>query len=342
MKWLTLFTSLTLATCAAYFSIIGLTTIFSGAVMSVLVMASVLEFGKIVSAAWLHYEWDRINYLVRGYFTTAVLVLMLITSMGIFGFLSKAHIDSALVSDSFSLETSIIDTRLDAKNLQLKNLQDRLKNLDYVLETSRPQDRNYVNRIQTEERNQINSDIDNIVKDIVKLNEDKLPIQRKQLDQEAELGPVKYIADMIYGSEAESYYDDAVRWVILTIIFVFDPLAIMLLIVSTSAFKRDRLKMKPLVDETQIMRMDVENDRNTTSISNNLSGSVSTSARPTEDREKGGEDNSVSRETAGDNISLQSEWDVGIDGSTREESESDNIDNNDRSNLTTTLRRRPI
>ena len=262
MKWLTLFTSLTLAGCAAYFSIIGLMTIFSGAALSIAVMASILEFGKIVSAAWLHYEWDRINNLVRGYFTTAVLVLMLITSMGIFGFLSKAHIDSSLTSDSYSLEASIVDKRLEGKQLQLDNLTGRLENLDYVLQTSRPEDRNYVNRVQTQERNEINAEIDLLVADIVQLNEQKLPIQRLQLEQEAELGPVKYIADMIYGEDAPSFYDNAVRWVILTIIFVFDPLAIMLLIVSTAAFKRDRERpAKPLIDENQIMNMEIEEKR---------------------------------------------------------------------------------
>ncbi len=262
MKWLTLATSLTLATTAAYFSIVGLMTIFSGAAVSVLVMASVLEFGKLVSAAWLHYEWDRINNLVRAYFTTAVVVLMFITSMGIFGFLSKAHIDSALVGDSYSLEASIIDKRLDGKQLQLDNLTGRLENLDYVLQTSQPKDRNYVNKVQTEERNNINADIDILVDDIVALNEQKMPIQKLQLDQEAELGPIKYIADMIYGDEAASFYDEAVRWVILIIIFVFDPLAIMLLIVSTAAFKREReTPSKPLIDKSQIMNMEVEEKR---------------------------------------------------------------------------------
>jgi len=262
MKWLTLFTSLTLAGTAAYFSIIGLMTIFSGAALSIAFMASVLEFGKIVSAAWLHYEWDRINNLIRAYFTTAVLVLMLITSMGIFGYLSKAHIDSSLTSDSYSLEASIVDKRLEGKQLQLNNLTGRLENLDYVLQTSRPEDRNYVNRVQTEERNEINAEIDILVSEIVSLNEQKMPIQKLQLEQEAELGPVKYIADMIYGEEAASYYDNAVRWVILTIIFVFDPLAIMLLIVSTAAFKRDRERpAKPLVDEKQIMNMEIEEKR---------------------------------------------------------------------------------
>jgi len=263
MKWLTLFTSLTLAATAAYFSIVGLMTIFSGAALSIAFMASVLEFGKIVSAAWLHYEWDRINNLVRAYFTTAVIVLMLITSMGIFGYLSKAHIDASVTSDSYSLEASIVDKRLEGKQLQLDNLTGRLESLDYVLQTSEAKDRNYVNKVQTPERNEINANIDILVDEIVALNEQKMPILRQQLDQEAELGPVKYIADMIYGDEAKSYYDNAVRWIILTIIFVFDPLAIMLLIVSTAAFKRDREKpAKPLVDEKQIMNMELEEKRN--------------------------------------------------------------------------------
>jgi hypothetical protein len=262
MKWLTLFTSLTLATTAAYFSIVGLMTIFSGAAIAIAFMATVLEFGKIVSAAWLHYEWDRINNMVRAYFTTAVVVLMLITSMGIFGYLSKAHIDASITGDSYSLEASIVDKRLDGKQLQLDNLTGRLESLDYVLQTSQPKDRNYVNKVQTPERNEINANIDILVDEIVSLNEQKMPILRQQLDQEAELGPVKYIADMIYGDDAESYYDNAVRWIILTIIFVFDPLAIMLLIVSTAAFKREReAPAKPLIDEKQIMNMEIEEQR---------------------------------------------------------------------------------
>jgi len=262
MKWLTLTTSLTLAATAAYFSIIGLMTIFSGAAFSIAVMATVLEFGKLVSAAWLHYEWDRINNLVRGYFTAAVIVLMLITSMGIFGFLSKAHIDSALTGDTYSLEASIIDTRIAAEQSKLKAAQDRIEGLDYVLQTSQPKDRNYVNGRQTEERNNLAITIDKAVVNIVKYNEQKLPIQRLQLEQESELGPVKYIADMIYGTEAEEYYDNAVRWIILIIIFVFDPLAIMLLIVSTAAFKREReTPAKPLIDNSQVMNMEIEEKR---------------------------------------------------------------------------------
>ena len=261
MKWLTLVTSITLASCAAYFSIIGLMTIFSGAAVSIAIMATVLEFGKLVSTAWLHYEWDRVNNLVRAYFTFAVVILMLITSMGIFGFLSKAHIDSALVSDSYSLEASIIDSRIDAEESKLKSAQERIKGLDYVLETSQAKDRNYVNGRQTEERNNLAITIDKAVDSIVQYTEQKLPIQRQQLEQESELGPIKYIADMLYGSDAVEMYDNAVRWVILVIIFVFDPLAIMLLIVSTAAFKREReAPVKPLINSNQIMNMEIKDN----------------------------------------------------------------------------------
>jgi hypothetical protein len=289
MKWLTLGTSLTLATTAAYFSIVGLMTIFSGAVIGIAIMATVLEISKLVSAAWLHYEWDRINNLVRGYFTAAVIVLMLITSMGIFGFLSKAHIDSALVSDTYSLEASIIDTRIAAEQSKLKAAQDRIESLDYVLETSQPKDRNYVNGRQTEERNNLAITIDKAVDSIVQYNEQKLPIQRLQLEQESELGPVKYIADMIYGSNAKEYYDDAVRWIILVIIFVFDPLAIMLLIVSTAAFKRDReTPSKPLIDNSQIMNMEIKEKESGLSveIKENASGLVKTGLTTTLKRRK--------------------------------------------------------
>jgi hypothetical protein len=289
MKWLTLGTSLTLAATAAYFSIVGLMTIFSGAVIGIAIMATVLEISKLVSAAWLHYEWDRINNLVRGYFTAAVIVLMLITSMGIFGFLSKAHIDSALVSDTYSLEASIIDTRIAAEQSKLKAAQDRIESLDYVLETSQPKDRNYVNGRQTEERNNLAITIDKAVDSIVQYNEQKLPIQRLQLEQESELGPVKYIADMIYGSNAKEYYDDAVRWIILVIIFVFDPLAIMLLIVSTAAFKRDReTPSKPLIDNSQIMNMEIKEKESGLSveIKENAGGLVKTGLTTTLKRRK--------------------------------------------------------
>ena len=233
LNYLALFTSLAIASIAAYFSVLGLATMFSGAWLSVVIMAGSLEVGKLVTAAYLHLQWDRLNYM-KYYLTSAVVVLMLITSLGIFGFLSKANIETTLTGDSYSLEMSIIDKRIESKESQLQRLEDRVASLDNIITTARPQDRNYIDRRQQDERQEIANDVDILIDDIVKLNEDKLPLQRLQLEQEGEIGPIKYVAEVIYGEEnAKNYLDNAVRWVIYAIIFVFDPLAVLLLITAT-------------------------------------------------------------------------------------------------------------
>jgi len=141
LNWLALGTAIGIAGIAAWFSVLGLATMFSGAWLSVVIMAGSLEFGKLVTAAYLHLQWDRLNYM-KYYLTTAVVVLMLITSLGIFGFLSKANIETTLTGDSYTLEMSIIDKRIESKESQLARLEQRVTTLDQVIETARPQDRN--------------------------------------------------------------------------------------------------------------------------------------------------------------------------------------------------------
>ena len=251
LNYLALFTSIGIAGIAAYFSVIGMATIFAGAFIGTIVMMSALEFGKIVTAAYLHLFWDRLNYM-KYYLTLSVVVLMLITSLGIFGYLSKANIETTLVGDSYSLEMSIIDKRIGAKESQLQRLEDRVANLDNIIVTARPQDRNYIDRRQRDERIEIANDIDIIVDDIVKLNEDKLPLQRLQIEQEAEIGPIKYVAEVIYGQDdSVKYLDNAVRWVIYALIFVFDPLAVLLLVSSTGLIARRVEQEKPKVVENR-------------------------------------------------------------------------------------------
>ena len=251
LNYLALATSLGIATIAAYFSVVGMATIFAGAFLGTVVMMSALEFGKIVTATYLHLFWDRLNYM-KYYLTLSVVVLMLITSLGIFGYLSKANIETTLVGDSYTLEMSIIDKRIGAKEAQLNRLEDRVANLDNIIATARPQDRNYIDRRQRDERQEIANDIDIIVDDIVKLNEDKLPLERKQLEQEGEIGPIKYVAEVIYGQdESVKYLDNAVRWVIFALIFVFDPLAILLLITSAGIIQRRAQEEKPQVVENR-------------------------------------------------------------------------------------------
>lgn len=251
LNYLALVTSITIAGIAAYFSVIGMATIFAGAYIGTIVMMTALEVGKLVTAAYLHLVWDKLNYL-KYYLLTSVGVLMLITSLGIFGYLSKANIETTLVGDGNNLELSIIDTRIKAEESKIERLQDRLSGLDLVVTTGRPQDRNYINRVQREERLQIATDIDVSLDLISEYTEEKLPIQRRQLEQESKIGPIKYVAEVIYGEdESVKYLDNAVRWVIYALIFVFDPLAVLLLVSSTGLIARRVEDEKPKVVENR-------------------------------------------------------------------------------------------
>ena len=251
LNYLALTTSIAIAGIAAYFSVIGMATIFAGAYIGTIVMMTALEVGKLVTAAYLHLVWEKLNYL-KYYLLLSVGVLMLITSLGIFGYLSKANIETTLVGDGNNLELSIIETRIKAEESKIERLQDRLSGLDLVITTGRPQDRNYINRVQREERLQIATDIDTSLDLISEYTEEKLPIQRKQLEQESKIGPIKYVAEVIYGEdESVKYLDNAVRWVIYALIFVFDPLAVLLLVSSTGLIARRVEEEKPKVVENR-------------------------------------------------------------------------------------------
>lgn len=247
INYLAFLTSLLVAGVAAWFSVIGLATIFAGSYVAVLIMAGTLEVGKLVTAGFLHLRWSDINRWMRWYLSSAVVILMLITSLGIFGFLSKANIEQNLIGDSQSLEMSIIDKRLNAKEAELSRIEERLTNLDNIINTARSEDRNYIDRRQRDERAQIAEDIDIVVDEIVLLNEEKLPIQREQLIQQGEIGPILYVAEMIYGEGVgKDKLDNAARILIMFIIFVFDPLAVLLLISSLGLIARDREPLAPI------------------------------------------------------------------------------------------------
>ena len=248
---LCLLTSITIAGIIAYFSVIGMATMFAGAYIGTVVMMTALETGKLVTAAYLHLVWDKLNYL-KYYLLTSVVVLMLITSLGIFGYLSKANIEVNLVGDGNNLELSILDTRINAEQSKIDRLQERLEGLDLVVTTGRPQDRNYINRQQRDERRQIAEDIDTSIDLITQYTEEKLPIQRAQLEQDSKIEAIKYVAEVIYGEEESvKYLDNAVRWVIYALIFVFDPLAVLLLVSSTGLIARKRDEEKPKVVENR-------------------------------------------------------------------------------------------
>jgi hypothetical protein len=295
MKWLTLFTAILLAACAAWFSIVGIMTIFSGAALSVMIMAGVLEIGKLVSAAWLHYEWERINVLTRAYFTTAILILMFITSMGIFGYLSKAHIEQSVkAGGNNELQMQNLERQIARQQSIITDSETVLSQLDSQVQTLIEYDRIRgpsgsiaTRQGQAEERKGLNESIDVAYIRIEELQTELAPLQQEKLELEVEIGPLKYIAEFVYGKEnAADYFDVAVRWIIILLVVVFDPLAIMLLIVSTGAFKRDRLKINPLVNEDQIMRMDID-DGNSSDGSTGNGHDVSEEPRADADKESG-------------------------------------------------------
>lgn len=224
---------------AAWYSIAGLTAIFAAAVIPIIIMGGVLEIGKIVTASWMFRNWKNIPFLMRTYFSFAVLVLMLITSMGIFGFLSKAHIDQTVSSGDNTLQIGVLNQRIEREQNKLNDANRVIVQLDKSVDALIKYDRIRgkdgaiaVRKSQTEERNTLNAIIESTAKEITKLRQEKLKLSKQQLKFEAEVGPIKYIADMIYGDQAKSMMDKAVRAVILLIVVVFDPLAILLIVAA--------------------------------------------------------------------------------------------------------------
>ena len=246
---LTFITSLAIAAVAAWYSIIGLTTIFSAAVVPIIIMGVVLEIGKLVAAAWVYQNWKETNVLLKSYLVSAIVVLMLITSMGIYGFLSKSHIDAGINTTEISVKLERLDNRINGEQRQIDRAEKTLKQLDDRLEkmnegwfiTRGIQQREK----EQEERQQLNNIIKKSESEIDKLLDKKSEYQLEVKNFEVEVGPIKYIAALVYGDEAKNYLDNTVRYVILLLIFVFDPLAVLLLISANMSYRRYLEKNPP-------------------------------------------------------------------------------------------------
>jgi len=234
-----LLVGIAISAVAAWYSIIGLTTIFAASFIPIIIMGSVLEVGKIVTASYMFRNWSNIPILMRGYFSFAILILMLITSMGIFGYLSKAHIDQTLGSGDNTLQVQLLDQRIQREQNKLNDANRVIEQLDKSVEALLKYDRIRgrdgaiaTRKAQTEERNQLNGLIESTSNEISKLREKRLVLQKQQLKFEAEVGPIKYIADLVYGDKAKEKIDEAVRGVIILLVVVFDPLAILLIVAA--------------------------------------------------------------------------------------------------------------
>jgi len=249
LTYLMLFVALCLSAVAAFYSIVGLTAIFAAAVVPIVIMGSILEVAKLVVTVWLHEYWQQAKLTMKLYLVPAVGILMLITSMGIFGFLSKAHMDQGMVSGDVQAKIAIYDEKIRTERENIDVNRKALKQMDEAVDQvmGRSQDEKgadkavSLRRAQQKERSRLLADIAEAQKKITTLNEERAPIAAEVRKVEAEVGPIKYIAALIYNDNPDTnVLEKAVRWVIIILVVVFDPLAVMMLLAATESMAWER------------------------------------------------------------------------------------------------------
>ena len=245
----TFISAISISLIAAGYSILGLATLFAGAYVPIIAMGSALEVGKLVAASWLYHNWRRnIPKSLKAYLFTSIIVLIFITSVGIFGFLSKAHLDQVKPTAGNTEQIALIDKKIKQEEKIIERAEKTLAQLDKALDVYI--DKEYVSRglkernKQKEERDLLNKSIDEAMEKIANLNNSKSSINIEQLKLEADVGPLKYVAELIYGDNAKDHFDSAVRIIILILIFVFDPLAVLLLISANQSYRKE-LEINP-------------------------------------------------------------------------------------------------
>jgi len=252
-------TAIALSAVAAYYSVIGLAQIFPGSYWPVIVMGTVLEISKIVTTSWLYNNWKETNVMMKTYFTIAVVLLMAITSIGIFGYLSKAHIEhsstiapQAAKVELYDEKIKVIQSQIDRNN---KNLSQYDEAVDQIMGRSKDEKgaerANQIRKAQQKERERIIAETKGLQKEIQLLTEEKLPLSLEVRKAESDLGPIKYVAEVVYGTQDRDLIDKAVRLVIFIIIIVFDPLAILLLIASNQTYRKYALDKVDTLSESK-------------------------------------------------------------------------------------------
>jgi hypothetical protein len=249
MTYLLFAVALSLSAISAYYAVMGLIAIFAAAVVPIAIMGSLLEVSKLTVASWLYQNWKAIPKLLKTYFTIALVVLMLLTSMGIFGFLSKAHLDQAVPTGDVAAKLALIDEKIKTEKDNLNASRAELNQLDQAVnqtmsrttEASGAERAVQIRRSQQKDRARILSEIGTTQTKIAKLQEERAPIASEVRKVEAEVGPIKYIAAIIYSENAsEEVLEKAVRIVTLMIVFVLDPLAVLLLVAANWNMKHHR------------------------------------------------------------------------------------------------------
>jgi hypothetical protein len=246
LSYFTLFVALSLSAVAAWYSIIGLTAIFAAAVVPIIIMGGILEVAKITITVWLHEYWHRCRWLMKVYLVPAVVLLMIITSMGIFGFLSKAHLDQAVPTGDVQAQVALLDEKISTQRDNIATARAAIQQMDNQVnerlarsDDDRGAERAVqIRRNQARERTALQRDIAAAQAEIAVLNQERAPVAAELRKVEAEVGPIKYIAALIYGDDPDAnLLEKAVRWVIILLVVVFDPLAIMMVLAATESLK---------------------------------------------------------------------------------------------------------
>ena len=244
----TLAVALCISAVAAYYSIVGLMAIFSASAVSIAIMGVVLEIGKLVTASWLYQNWTTVPKVLKYYLTSAVVVLMFITSMGIFGYLSKSHIDAGSNTSQVQIKIDRLNNYIKSEQKTITRAEKQLQSLDDALDS-------YIElgavskglnkrEEQQEERDKLTNMVNKSQVRIDELLDEKSVYDLEIKNFEVEVGPLKYISALIYGDEALTFLENAVRWVILILVFVFDPLAVLLVIAANITIKQELTRIK--------------------------------------------------------------------------------------------------
>ena len=245
INYIALVCALAVSAVSAYYSIIGLTAIFSSQFWPIVIMGTVLEVGKLVTASWLYRNWSETSLLIKSYLTTAVVVLMFITSMGIFGFLSRAYIEQSITLNTGNTDRiRIIQTQIDFENKSIEDLNVQISQIDAALTkmTDRGQAATSLRAAdqQRKTRDALVSRKNGHVKNISQLTSEKIKLESEVRKLEAEVGPLKYIAELIYTETDADQLERAVRMVIILLVIVFDPLAVILLIAANQGLSKNK------------------------------------------------------------------------------------------------------
>jgi hypothetical protein len=263
ISYIALLTALLISAVSGYYSIIGLTAIFASAFYPVVLMGIVLEAGKLVTASWLHHNWNAVNNVLKYSLSCMVIILMFITSLGVFGFLSRAHIEhSVSISTGAKDQVTLLQQKISFEQEVLEDIDRQIQQIDNAINkmTDRGQAQSSLRAADQQRKNR-----DSLVKkkeeqikvlNALKQEKVKYEVQVKKL--EAEVGPLKYIAEMIYTDSSTDELEKAVRFVIILLVFVFDPLAVMLLIAANIGME-NRKRLTP-VKEYDIMRNSLKID----------------------------------------------------------------------------------